>query len=193
MGVEEETFSEAWVERDEILLGLAERVQRLEQAVGDGIVEPATSMVPWTRQHHSQEEWEGLAAWVDMMVSVHTVTELSACWPGHEGRVCELDVLQRVWIEAAAARAIGDGSPLAAWYQYQWWPLRHRLREQRLCVGGHREEPASVATGRGVLAAWFEVSPEGLGGFPCEAGVAEAAEIESGVEAGGRSTGYAGA
>ena len=80
-------------------------------------------VMAWTRvETRSVEDYLELADWVDMMASVHAVTELSACWLAHEGWVCELAALRAAWLEANALAAEQGmvSSAMLSWYQYSW-------------------------------------------------------------------------
>ena len=116
-----------------------------------------TSTIPvmaWTRaETRSAEDYLELADWVDMMASVHAVTELPACWLAHEGWVCELAALRAAWLEANAIAAEQGmaSSAMLSWYQYSWWPWRHRVSEYRGCGTVHSRDAVGVATDRTLL------------------------------------------
>ena len=114
----------------------------------------SSAVMAWTRvETRSAEDYLELADWVDMMASVHAVTELPACWLAHEGWVCELAALRAAWLEAntLAAEQGMVSSAMLSWYQYSWWPWRHRVSEYRGCGTVHSRDVVGVATDRTLL------------------------------------------
>lgn len=125
---------------------LDEQAAALEQVLTTGAPaatdeEPVAR--PWTRGVRSRSDWEALAGWVDEMCSVHAVTALPACWPAHEGLVCELAALRDAWWAAQHTKPSDD---LMSWYSYFWHPFVGRLELRDRCRRGHEADPPATAT-----------------------------------------------
>ncbi len=90
------------------------------------------------------EQWTGLVAWVDWMVSTYRYSQpapLPSCWPRHAGAVEELAALWEAWLVARATMKSDPTDQMAYWHDRYLLPTLTRLTGTDLlrCKDGHQE------------------------------------------------------